>query len=221
MHHCRYSTFFVITIELLRWCFLTHHGLLISAADALVLFPTTTRCFQSGYRWHSRLSARQRRNVEEDDDDDNVPSSSPSGIPQLPAKGSTSRANKNGSSSFDDDTTTKPFVASKKFSIQYTCNICETRNTHLISRIAYNQGVVIARCKGCESQHIIADNLGWTDYDGGFQGDTNTIEDYFGQSEDQKVTRVSHEVFHLERILKEHDTKSGAIVGDDGKLALE
>jgi protein import protein ZIM17 len=162
--------------------------------------------------------ARRRRSIEDDDND--IPSSASSGIPQLPAKGATSRASNHGSSSFGDETT-KPFVASKKFSIQYTCNICETRNTHLISRIAYNKGVVIARCKGCESQHIIADNLGWTDYDGGFQGDTNTIEDYFGQSEDQKVTRVSHEVFHLERILKEHDTSSGAIVGDDGKLALE
>ena len=82
--------------------------------------------------------------------------------------------------------------------------------------------VVIARCKGCDSQHLIADNLGWTDYDGGFRGNqTNTIEDYFAGDETVKVNRVSTEVFHLEKILQSYSTDSGSIVGDDGKLALE
>jgi hypothetical protein len=32
---------------------------------------------------------------------------------------------------------------------------------------------------------------------------------------------VSTEVFELEKILQSYDSKSGAIIGDDGKLALE
>jgi hypothetical protein len=29
-----------------------------------------------------------------------------------------------------------PFVASRKFQLQYTCNVCETRNTNSVSRVA-------------------------------------------------------------------------------------
>ena len=142
------------------------------------------------------------------------------GIPQLPATGSSSKKQE---PSDTDVNGNKPFVASKKFQLQYTCNVCETRNSHYVSRIAYRNGVVIVRCKGCDSQHLIADNLGWTDYDGGFQGETNTIEDYFAASSDGNTTvsRVSEEVFQLEKILQEHNTKSGSIVGEDGELALE
>jgi hypothetical protein len=141
------------------------------------------------------------------------------GIPQLPAIGSSSR-DENAPKSNDEN---KPFVASRKFQLQYTCNICETRNTHSVSRTAYRNGVVIVRCKGCESQHIIADHLGYTDYEGGFQGnETNTIEDFFADhAEGVKVDRVSEEVFQLEKILLGHDADSGSIVGDDGELAME
>jgi mitochondrial protein import protein ZIM17 len=160
------------------------------------------------------LAASRRSNRRGDEDRDIASEST--GIPQLPPTSSLPK---------DFDTaklSDKPFVANHKFQLQYTCNICETRNYHNVSRIAYRQGVVITRCKGCDSQHLIADNLGWTDYDGGFQGNkTNTIEDYFAGDENVQVSRVSTEVFELEKILQSYDSKSGAIIGDDGKLALE
>jgi hypothetical protein len=39
-------------------------------------------------------------------------------------------------------------LVSSKFQLQYTCNICETRNKHSVTRMAYRNGVVIAVCKG-------------------------------------------------------------------------
>jgi DNL zinc finger len=121
------------------------------------------------------------------------------------------------------------FVASRKFELQYTCKICETRNVHRVSRAAYTNGVVIAQCKGCQTQHLIADHLGFTqlwkkDEDG------TTIEEVFAKQQQQTgtdednnnniVNRVSREVFDLEKILS-HDSSSGSILDENGNAALE
>merc|ERR1712129_15395 len=83
------------------------------------------------------------------------------------------------------------FVGSHKFELQYTCKICDMRNSIKVSRQAYRHGVVIAVCKGCEAKHLIADNLGWSTYIGGFEGDTN-IEDYLEtRDRAEDINRVS------------------------------
>lgn len=81
----------------------------------------------------------------------------------------------------------------------------------LFGNKAYQQGVVIATCKGCQTRHIIADNLSYT---GGLLD--GTIEDILPDG----VNRVSPDVFHLEKVLSV-DTRSGSIVGDDGQAAME
>lgn len=133
-------------------------------------------------------------------------SSSEQGIPQLPAA-----ASQTTQSSIPK--ANAPFVASKKFQIQYTCNICETRNIHNVSRIAYRKGVVISTCKGCESQHLIADNLGWTGHNFNTTDGSNNLEDHTTQ-------RVTEEVFELERILH-CNANCGSLVDENGDKALE
>lgn len=43
----------------------------------------------------------------------------------------------------------------------FTCNRCETRQSKVFTRMAYEQGVVVVKCTGCGVQHILADNLGY------------------------------------------------------------
>lgn len=136
---------------------------------------------------------------------------------------------------FGEDHTTN--VASSKFQIQYTCKVCSSRNLHSVTRLAYRKGVVIAMCKGCFCRHLLADNLGWSNYAGGFNfddGETN-IEIYMENkarenrerkmgdnesTENDLVMRVNREVFNLERALYEGQRKDltssvGAMQGVD------
>lgn len=137
-------------------------------------------------------------------------------LPGLPPIGFSSYDQEKQSDDGNDDnigdgSTKVGYVGTDKFELQYTCKICETRNSHKVSRIAYRQGVVIAVCKGCKSKHLIADNLGWSNYIGGFDGETN-IEKYLeAQGRGDEVNRVTEEVFDLEKILNiEDDSNSNA-----------
>jgi DNL zinc finger len=184
--------------------------------------PTRTRSVTRS-TFSSCIFTAYRSFDDDDDDDRDCTAADESGIPQLPAFGAsslgTSFASSLDSSSSSLNNSTTFFVGNRKFELLYTCKICETRNSHLVSRIAYRNGVVISRCNGCQTQHLIADNLGWTNIWQG-HGEAN-IEEYFAnRGQEEKVHRVTPQVFDLEKILV-RDTKSGSIIGDDGNPALE
>ena len=143
-------------------------------------------------------------------------SSESSSMPQLPAFGGSSHVP--GSTSLSNNTDVA--LVDRKFDLLYTCNRCETRNSHRVSRIAYNKGVVISTCKGCKAQHLIADHLGFTKlWD---KEDHGNIEEYLANQvdSDAQVSRVTKDMFHLEKI-HDLDTKSGAIFDNNGNVCLE
>jgi hypothetical protein len=49
----------------------------------------------------------------------------------------------------------------KSLMIQFSCNVCNNRQTNYISKEGYYNGVVIIKCQKCQNNHLIKDNLGW------------------------------------------------------------
>ena len=77
--------------------------------------------------------------------------------------------------------------------MMYTCGVCNTKQARTFSKDSYNKGVVIVRCEGCDSLHLIADNLGWFDKDG-----------------------VKRESINVETLLKEKGESVTKFVSEDG-----
>ena len=69
------------------------------------------------------------------------------------------------------------------FAQVYTCTRCDTRNAISVSRLAWNEGVVIGKCMGCPARHMLADNTGLCDETNSTQF-SNAIQDALSRGED-------------------------------------
>ncbi|CBK20169.2 Zim17 [Blastocystis hominis] len=67
--------------------------------------------------------------------------------------------------------------------IVFTCKVCNTRSARKMSKEAYNHGVVLIRCPGCNNLHLIADHLGY------FDDNSTNVEQILAQK-GEKVTRM-------------------------------
>ena len=90
--------------------------------------------------------------------------------------------------------------------MMYTCKICTGRNAHMISKVAFNYGMVVASCKHCKNKHLIADNEGKLD----MKEYGKTVEEYL-ISQGETVQRLNLTPEELEKYY---------LVDQDGKLQL-
>jgi protein import protein ZIM17 len=93
----------------------------------------------------------------------------------------------------DGKSTSKPSVhkVTGRFQLIFTCKKCNTRNVAHISKLSYQQGVVIVCCQGCSVKHLIADNLKW------FSDKKKNIEDILAEK-GESVTRITSSQVALE-----------------------
>jgi hypothetical protein len=47
--------------------------------------------------------------------------------------------------------------------VTFTCNKCDTRTERLVNPVAWNKGMVICQCAGCQAWHQLADAAGLVD----------------------------------------------------------
>ena len=94
----------------------------------------------------------------------------------------------------------------EKFLMMYTCKICTGRNAQMISKVAYNNGMVVSTCRHCKSKHLIADNEGKLD----MQEYGRKIEDYL-QQKNETVRRIN---------ITPKDLEDNYLVDTDGVISL-
>ena len=56
---------------------------------------------------------------------------------------------------------TRTSVSGRQLAIVFTCTVCDTRSAKQFTENAYQHGVVMVQCPGCNNWHLIADRLGY------------------------------------------------------------
>eukprot|EP01039_Chlorochromonas_danica_P001020 gene1020-1106_t len=97
-------------------------------------------------------------------------------------------------------------ISIDKFLMMYTCKLCSGRNAQMVSKVAYEKGMVISTCRHCKKLHLIADNEGKLD----MATYGPKIEDYLA-SRGEKVQRMT---------LSAEELEDNYLVDRDGQLSL-
>ncbi|KAJ1558029.1 hypothetical protein HK096_003946, partial [Nowakowskiella sp. JEL0078] len=100
--------------------------------------------------------------------------------------------------------------------IACTCNVCKTRLYKGMSKKAYQKGVVIIRCDGCQSLHLIADHLGWFDS----QSPPGTLEDIMNKK-GEKIKRLSTPELEELKLIYEVEKKAREDTGEQESIVLD
>jgi protein import protein ZIM17 len=79
----------------------------------------------------------------------------------------------------------------RKLAIVFTCTVCDTRSAKQFTEQAYQNGVVLVRCPGCENLHLIADRLGY------FQQEDWDLESLVQQKGAKVRTVTDNDVWEL------------------------
>ena len=90
-----------------------------------------------------------------------------------------------------------PLKSERRLVIGFTCKKCNHRTHRTMSHHAYNHGIVLIECPGCQSRHLIADNLGW------FKDTPNAA---------RKIEEMTVDVGEIRRNLKISEKESEGLV---------
>ena len=75
----------------------------------------------------------------------------------------------------------------------YTCGKCDRKQARTFSKDSYTKGVVLLRCEGCDSLHLVADNLGW------FRDGKTNIEDLMREKGESVSTNLTDQALEIVR----------------------
>lgn len=110
-----------------------------------------------------------------------------------------------------------PNSIDKELLLQFTCNICNNRSSHNISKQAYDYGTVVVQCPSCKSRHLISDNLGFMEYNKKFN-----LADYLKQHHGQSIeTDPNNTVLQFNDIPESLKQKLKATTEDGDSSTIE
>lgn len=89
--------------------------------------------------------------------------------------------------------------------IEFTCNVCDERSAHNMSKQAYEHGTVLIQCPKCRSRHLIADHLGF------IRDEKFNLKDYI-ESQGEKI---DNRVLEFEKIPPNLAHSSGQTADED------